>query len=180
MKAKVTQGFLALVLAGSVLLSAAAVAQSPGGAPETNITRMHLTGDAAAVWAVIDREWGRSGCCGRQNLTDNSRYLDLLADDSLVWYWGAPSPVSKDSLRMEDAARVDSKAWEDRRIAYELYPQGLVIHGNVAVAHYTCSVSVVDKNNEVKTSACRSTDVLVRDRPGAAWKFITWVTGPLK
>ena len=25
---------------------------------QTNITRMGLKGDAAAVWAVIDREWG--------------------------------------------------------------------------------------------------------------------------
>ena len=174
---------MALILMAAVAVAGVASAQSEASGftpPQTNITRMHLTGDAAAVWAVIDREWGRSGCCGRQDLMQNSRYLDLLSDDALVWFWGAPAPVSKESQRMEDAARADSKAWQDKRIAYELYPQGLVIHGNVAVAHYTCSVSVVDKNNEIKTSSCRSTDVLVRERAGAPWKFLTWVTGPLK
>lgn len=181
MKASAKLCSLALLFGASVILAGAARAQDSGFTPpQTNITRMHLTGDAAAVWAVIDREWGRSGCCGRENLMENSRYLDLLSNDALVWYWGAPHPVSADSMRVTDKARADSKAFEPRRIAYELYPEGLVIHGNTAVAHYTCTVSVVDKNNEIKTSSCRSTDVLVRDRPGAPWRFITWVTGPLK
>ena len=145
---------------------------------QTNITRMGLKGDAAAVWAVIDREWGRSGCCGRENLTPGSRYLDLLTDDALVWFWGAPHPLDKPSQRMFDDANDQAKPAESKRIAYELYPQGLVIHDNVAVAHYTCTVTVVAPNNEAKTSSCRSTDILVRDRPGAEWKLISWVTGP--
>jgi len=147
---------------------------------QTNITRMGLKGDAAAVWAVIDREWGRSGCCGREDLRAGSRYLDLLTDDALVWYWGAPNPLSKPSLKMFDQAVDDNRPFENKRIAYELYPQGLVIHGNLAIAHYTCAVRVIDKDNKVEASQCRSTDVLVRDRPGAEWKLITWVTGPLK
>jgi hypothetical protein len=145
---------------------------------QTNITRMGLKGDAAAVWAVIDKEWGRSGCCGRENLTENSRYLDLLTDDALVWYWGAPHPLSKPSLRMFDEAIETNKPWTNRRIAYELYPQGLVIHDNVAIAHYTCTITVVDKDNKTHASSCRSTDILVRDRLGAEWKLISWVTGP--
>ncbi len=145
---------------------------------QTNITRMGLKGDAAAVWAVIDREWGRSGCCGRENLTPGSRYLDLLTDDALVWFWGAPHPVDKASIRMFDEANEQAKPAEAKRIAYELYPQGLVIHDNLAVAHYTCTITVVEPNNQTKTSSCRSTDILVRDRPGAEWKLISWVTGP--
>lgn len=146
---------------------------------QTNITRMGLKGDAAAVWAVIDREWGRSGCCGREDLRGGSRYLDLLTDDALVWFWGAPAPVSKPSQRMFDEAIDQAKPNEPKRIAYELYPQGLVLHDNTAIAHYTCTVTVVDSSNNAKTSACRSTDILVRDRPGAEWKLISWVTGPL-
>jgi hypothetical protein len=145
---------------------------------QTNITRMGLKGDAAAVWAVIDREWGRSGCCGRENLTPGSRYLDLLTDDALVWFWGAPHPLDKASLRMFDEANDQAKPAEAKRIAYELYPQGLVIHDNLAVAHYTCTITVLEPNNQTKTSSCRSTDILVRDRPGAEWKLISWVTGP--
>jgi hypothetical protein len=164
----------------AVMLAGLCISLAGAQQPQTNITRMGLTGDAAAVWAVIDREWGRSGCCGREDLRPGSRYLDLLTDDALVWYWGAPDPVSKSSLKMFDEAVDANHPFENKRIAYELYPQGLVIHGNVAIAHYTCAVRVVDKDNKVESSMCRSTDVLVRDRPGAEWKLITWVTGPLK
>jgi hypothetical protein len=165
-----------LLMAGSVIGLCVSLASAQQ--LQTNITRMGLKGDAAAVWAVIDREWGRSGCCGRENLTPGSRYLDLLTDDALVWYWGAPHPVDKASLRMSDEAIDQAKPAESKRISYELYPQGLVIHDNLAVAHYTCTVTVVKPNNETSTSSCRSTDILVRDRPGAEWKLISWVTGP--
>lgn len=164
----------------TVTLTALCISLASAQQLQTNITRMGLKGDATAVWAVIDREWGRSGCCGREDLRASSRYLDLLTDDALVWYWGAPNPLSKPSMKMFDQAVDDNHPFENKRIAYELYPQGLVIHGNVAIAHYICAVRVIDKDNKVESSQCRSTDVLVRDRPGAEWKLITWVTGPFK
>ena len=122
---------------------------------------------------------GRSGCCGREDLRASSRYLDLLTDDALV-VSGGPNRLSKPSMKMFDQAVDDNHPFENKRIAYELYPQGLVIHGNVAIAHYICAVRVIDKDNKVESSQCRSTDVLVRDRPGAEWKLITWVTGPFR
>ena len=134
--------------------------------------------DEAAVWAVIDKEWGRSGCCGREDLMTNLRYLDLVTDDAIVWFWGTPAPMTKPSMRTSDAAlETPDKPWVATRVAYELYPQGIVIHGNTAVAHYRCKVATVDKSNKLENSECRFTDVLVRDRPGAGWKLLSWVGG---
>src|SRR6185312_9044957 len=161
-------------------LTATLAAGQAGAQLETNITRMDLKPDEAAVWKVIDKEWGRSGCCGRENLMTGLRYLDLVTDDAIVWFWGQPAPMTKESMRTSDGAlETPDKPWATTRVAYELYPEGLVIHGNTAVAHYRCRVAVVNKENKLETSNCRFTDILVRDRPGAEWKFLSWVGGEL-
>ena len=166
-----------LVLVTSVITVICASATGAQQPPLTNVvSQTPLSGDAAAVWEVIDEEWGRSGCCGRENLMPNSKYLDLLTDDAVVWFTNAPHPVTKESMKKSDATIAENKPAEPRRIGYELYPQGLVIHANTAIAHYTCTVTVVTKDNTVNHNACRSTDILVRDRPGAPWRLISWVT----
>lgn len=164
---------LLVIVLGATLYGAIANAQVA-----TNITRMNLKGDAAAVWSAVDKQWGRSGCCGRENLMQNNRWLDLLADEAVVWFWGQPSPMEKGSLRMW-AEATETPEYESTRIAYELYPQGVAIHGNTAVAHYRYKVSSLDKQNKMSTTEGRYTDILVRDRPGADWKLLSWVGGGL-
>jgi hypothetical protein len=164
-----------------ISLAFALTSGSVGAQLQTNITRMHFKPEETAVWAVIDKEWGRSGCCGRENLMTNLRYLDLVSDDAIVWFWGAAAPMTKESMRTSDGAlETPDKPWVPTRVAYELYPEGLVIHGNTAVAHYRCRVATVDKDNKLESSNCRFTDILVRDRPGAEWKFLSWVGGELR
>jgi hypothetical protein len=140
-----------------------------------------LSADAIAVWTVIDREWSRSGCCGGEDLMSNHRYLDLMSDDGIGWEAGAAGPESKASVKMwaekMELPRGDRPPYHGLRLMYQLYPQALIIHGNVAVAHYRFRVSYQNKDNPDKldNSQGRFTDVLVRDRPGADWKYLSWI-----
>lgn len=162
-----------------LMLAFSSLAVTASAQPKTDLTRRDAKPEEAAVWAVIDKEWGRSGCCGRENLMTNLRYLDLVTEDAIVWFWGNPAPMTKESMRTSDGAlETADKPWATTRVAYELYPEGIVIHGNTAVAHYRCRVATV-KDNKLETSNCRFTDVLVRDSPGTQWKFLSWVGGPL-
>src|SRR6185437_9427702 len=130
--------FLASVVGVLCLGNAMADTPKPNAPPpvSTNITRMNLSPEQAAVWNAVDKQWGRSGCCGREDLWGPQiKLLDLLADDAQVWYWGQSSPLTKESIRMwADATQRPGKSWARKRVAYELYPEGLVIHGNTAVA----------------------------------------------
>jgi hypothetical protein len=161
-------------------------AQSPKvNAPppvSTNITRLNLPAEQAAVWNAVDKQWGRSGCCGREDLWGAQiKWLDLLADGAEVWYWNQPAPINKESIRMwADATQRPEKPWARKRVAYELYPQGLVIHGNTAVAHYRYTDSELTADGKLETTQGRYTDILVRERPGAQWMLLSWVGGGLK
>jgi hypothetical protein len=151
---------------------------------DAHISAKNLTPDEAAVWTVIDREWGRNGCCGHQDVVSNGRYLDDYTDDAICWYYGAAGPITKAAMKMwTEATEVPNggrhEAFHSTRIAYELYPQGLVIHGNTAVAHYRFRVVSVNKDNPNKADVGqgRFSDVLVRDNPKAPWKFVSFVGG---
>lgn len=175
-------GISSLVLCATLSWSA-----SPGLDPnapppvQTNISRMKFTPEQQAVWNAIDKQWGRSGCCGRENLWGpNIRWLDLLAEDAMVWFWGDPAPTDRESERMwSDLVSRPEKPWAAKRIAYELYPQGLVIHGNTAVAHYRFKDTEQGPDGKLSTSNGRFTDVLVRDRPNGPWMLLSWVGGSL-
>ena len=150
---------------------------------DAHISAKNLTADEAAVWTVIDREWGRSGCCGHQDVVSNGRYLDDYSDDAIGWYYGAAGPITKAAIKMwTEATEMPSQgreAFHSTRVQYELYPQGLVIHGNVAVAHYRFRVVSLSKDNPNKPDygQGRFTDVLVRDNPKAPWKYLAWAGG---
>ena len=60
-------------------------------------------------------------------------------------------------------------------VEHELYFQNIVVHGDVAVAHYLFSSAYQDNDDEVEMSSGRYTDVLIRTDEG--WKFIAWHGG---
>ena len=60
-------------------------------------------------------------------------------------------------------------------IAHELYPLSIVVHDDVAIAHYVYTSANEDKDGKVEVSNGRYTDVLVRTDNG--WKFIAWHGG---
>ena len=58
---------------------------------------------------------------------------------------------------------------------HELYPLDIVVHGDVAVAHYLYSNAFEDKEGKIKVSNGRYSDVLIKTDAG--WKFISWHGG---
>lgn len=121
--------------------------------------------DDVAVWAVIEQQWEASE-------SGDSRWLNtLLAADFTGWSKDSPAPRTKESIRMWD--KFQSKQWKGK--VHELYPLSIVVHGDIAVAHYLYTNAGENANGETEVINGRFTDVLVRIE--GAWKFFTWHGG---
>ena len=102
----------------------------------------------------------------------DKRWIDrMLTDDFAGWGKNSPAPRDKLSTAMWDRFN-DEQA---KTVAHELYPLSIVVHGDVAIAHYLYTNAEEDKEGEVEVSNGRYTDVLVRGADG--WKFIAWHGG---
>lgn len=148
-----TKEALKLILTSVFLLSlTSAYAQDPAS-------------DSANVWSVIEEEW---------NLDEkgDKKWPDrLLTDDFSGWGKDSPAPRSKSSTKMWD--RFGEQL--GKMLAHELYPLSIVVHDNVAVAHYLYSSAFQSKDGDIEMSNGRYTDVLVRSDEG--WKFLAWHGG---
>jgi ketosteroid isomerase-like protein len=123
------------------------------------------TNDQADVWAVIEEEWNADE-------KGDKKWLDkLLADDFRGWGKSSPAPRDKASTKMWD--RFNDQY--GKMLAHELYPLSIVVHADVAVAHYLYSSASQSKGGEVENSNGRYTDILVRTDDG--WKFLAWHGG---
>ena len=121
--------------------------------------------DEAAVWAVVEQQWDR------EERGDNRWMDELLVEDFMAWPNSAPAPRNQESTRMwNEFGNKQSKTLE-----HELYPLSIVVHGDMAIAHYLYTQAVEDRDDEVTVSNGRFTDVLVRDE--GQWKFISWHGG---
>ncbi|MGH8221513.1 MAG: YybH family protein [Woeseiaceae bacterium] len=121
--------------------------------------------DQSAVWSVIEEQWER-------NESGDTKWIDeMLTADFAGWPNEAPAPQSRASIRMWDA--LSSKQTEG--LEHELYPLSIVVHGDMAIAHYLYTNATRDKKGEVEVRNGRYTDVLVRDDD--IWKFISWHGG---
>ncbi len=121
--------------------------------------------DAADVWATIERQWDASEK-GDSKWTD-----EFLSEDFSGWGKKSPAPRSKSSTRMWE--EFDDSQGETLR--HELYPLAIVVHDDVAVAHYLYTIAVEDNDENVKVTNGRYTDVLVRSDDG--WNFLAWHGG---
>ncbi|MDH4046621.1 MAG: nuclear transport factor 2 family protein [Gammaproteobacteria bacterium] len=121
--------------------------------------------DQAAVWSVIEDQWERN------ERGDNKWIDELLVADFVGWPNESPAPRTKSSVRMWD--EFSSKQTET--LEHELYPLSIVVHGDMAIAHYLYTSATRQKGAELKISNGRYTDVLVRD--DGVWKFISWHGG---
>lgn len=141
-----------------ILLATAAMGVSPANA-------QGAVDDQAAVWAAVEAIWtaGERG--------DNDEMEQLLSADFMGWSKGAPTPRSKTSTEMwRKFGQGQSKS-----VQHELYPLSIVVHGDMAVAHYLYSNAVQARDESIKVSNGRYTDVLVR--ADGSWKFISWHGG---
>lgn len=138
--------------AAALLLSGFAAAQDAAG-------------DQAAVWAVVEKQW--NDVAG-----GNKKWMDeLLADDFTGWPKNSPAPRNKASTKMWNRFNES----QGKLVAHELYPLAIVVHEDVAVAHYLYTSAYKNKDGEVEMNNGRYSDVLVRTEDG--WRFLTWHGG---
>ena len=121
--------------------------------------------DPANVWSVIEGEW-QAVEKGDKKWPDR-----LLTDDFAAWGKSSPAPRDKASTKMWN--RFNEQI--GKLVAHELYPLSIIVHDDVAVAHYLYSSAFQSKNDEIEMNNGRYTDVLVRTEDG--WKFLTWHGG---
>jgi len=121
--------------------------------------------DEAAVWATVEAIWAA------EERGDNDEADDLVSADFMGWPKSSPAPRGKESTSMWREFNND----QQKGLTHELYPLSIVVHGDMAVAHYLYSSAVQTKDKKTEVSNGRYTDILVRD--GNAWKFISWHGG---
>ncbi len=121
--------------------------------------------DTADVWSTVEAAW-------EADEKDDKRWIDqMLTDDFAGWSKTSPAPRSKSSTEMWD--RFSEQL--GKSVAHELYPLSIIVHGDIAVAHYLYTNAFEDKEGEIEMSNGRYTDILVRSEDG--WKFIAWHGG---
>jgi ketosteroid isomerase-like protein len=140
------------VLAAALLLSGFAAADE-------------AVGDQASVWAVVEQQWNA--------VEDGDRkWIDeLLAADFSGWPKNSPAPRNKASTKMWNRFNES----QGKVVAHELYPLAIIVHGDVAIAHYLYTSAFKNKDGEVEMNNGRYSDVLVRADGG--WKFLSWHGG---
>ena len=121
--------------------------------------------DEASVWIVVEQQWAR------EQRGDKRWIEELLVADFMGWPNAAPAPRNKASTRMWN--EFDDQ--QVKTLEHELYPLSIVVHGDMAIAHYLYTIAVEDRDDEVEVSNGRYTDVLVRNE--GEWKFISWHGG---
>ena len=121
--------------------------------------------DQVNVWSTVEQLWTA------EEQGDDSWVETMLSADFMGWPDSSPAPRSKASMRMW--TRFNSE--QNKGLSHELYPLSIVVHGDVAVAHYLYTMAVQTKDKRTVMSNGRYTDVLVRD--GTSWKFLSWHGG---
>ena len=121
--------------------------------------------DQANVWASVEEIWAA------EEAGDLERVDRMISADFMGWPYASPAPRSKASTRMW--TRFNNE--QNKGLAHELYPLSIVIHGDMAIAHYLYSMATQTRDKKVVSSNGRYTDILVRD--GGSWKFISWHGG---
>jgi len=123
--------------------------------------------DPADVWSQIEMQWNSVE-------KGDSKWIDkLLTEDFSGWGKNSPAPRNKASTKMW--TRFDNET--SQMVAHELYPLSIVVHEDVAIAHYLYSSATKQKTKDGKIESTngRYTDILVRTDNG--WKFIAWSGG---
>ena len=121
--------------------------------------------DQADVWSVVELQWNSEE-------KGDKKWIDrYLVDDFTGWQKNSPAPRNKESTKMWDRF----SDTQGNVVAHELYPLQIIVHGDVAVAHYMYTSAYRDKDGDVEMNNGRFSDVLVRTEDG--WKFLSWHGG---
>jgi hypothetical protein len=117
------------------------------------------------VWNVIEAQWKASM---EKDATWTAKYLH---EKFLAWSDESPMPRDKSSYHKWGRYGMENST----TLLQELYPVGIVVHGNTAVAHYFYSEASENRKDERKTVHGRYTDILVKEN--GTWRFLAWHGG---
>ncbi len=117
------------------------------------------------VWGVIQAQWQAA-------MEEDASWPDRFLHGTFLG-WGNENPAPRGQSSTRDWTRYDDQ--NSTTLMQELYPIGIVVHGNTAVAHYFYSVASENRKGERQTTHGRYTDVLVRE--GNTWRFLAWHGG---
>jgi ketosteroid isomerase-like protein len=131
---------------------------APASAQDTN-------DDEATAWLTVSQQWSAN------QKGDDDWVDEMLADDFMGWGVDSPAPRSKGSTR----SWTRFNAQLGQMVQHELYPLSVIVHGDVAIAHYLYTSAYKNKDGEIEINNGRYTDVLVRTEDG--WQFIAWHGG---
>ena len=143
---------------GQTLIAATVIAWGP-------LMAQDGANDQADVWSTVERQW-EADQQGEEDWVD-----EMLVDGFAGWEKNAPAPRNKSSTRMWD----EFQNSQGKVVQHELYPLSIVVHENVAIAHYLYTAAYEDKDGEIEMNNGRYTDILVRTEGG--WKFLSWHGG---
>ena len=129
------------------------------------VVAQETANDQADVWSVIEQQWDAI------EKGDKKWPERFLTDEFSGWPKDSPAPRSKSSTQMW----VRFNDTQGNVVAHELYPLAIVVHGDIAIAHYLYTSAYKDKEDGVEVSNGRFTDILVRVEDG--WKFLSWHGG---
>ena len=87
--------------------------------------------------------------------------------------WNNQNPMPRDKASFQQWHRYGTE--NSTTLVQELYPIGIVVHGNTAVAHYFYSIASENIKGERKTVHGRYTDILVKEN--GMWLFLSWSGG---
>lgn len=121
--------------------------------------------DEANAWLTVSQQWSAN------QKGDDDWVDEMLADDFMGWDKDSPAPRTKSSTR----SWTRFNAQLGQIVQHELYPLSVIVHGDVAIAHYLYTSAYQDKDGDVEISNGRYTDILVRTEDG--WQFIAWQGG---
>ncbi len=95
----------------------------------------------------------------------------VLQEKFLGWDIERPMPQDKSSIHSWTRYTIENTT----TLLQELYPVGIIVQGNTAVAHYFYSQASENRKGERETSHGRYTDVLVKEN--GTWQFLAWSGG---
>ena len=112
-----------------------------------------------AVLAVVEETWVEN---------DATWVARLTHPEMLGWNNTSPVPRNQATTGRWTEHGIESSTG----LMHSLAPVGIVIRGDVAVAHYYASVSAEDREGKRETTTTRCTDTLTRE--GGQWLYLGW------
>ena len=124
------------------------------------VNAQEWSSEQLAVWGTIQGSWEVEK--NKEDWCAKVCHPDMLA-------WGRDNPAPRNS---EQTSLWMTRGFEtSTRLENTLAPLAIVVHGDMAFAHYYYSTLSEGKDGKRTTEHGRYTDVLVND--GGEWKFIT-------